>query len=149
MRISFETNILAYFEGGDDVGRRRQADELVTALSAHDLVLPVQVSAELYRYLIRKKKLTRSLARDAIVSWQALMTEQPTTTDTAFDAALGLATDHQFQIFDAIVLAASAEAGCRLRLSEDMQDGFAWRGVTIVNPFAATPHPLLFDALQG
>jgi predicted nucleic acid-binding protein len=39
------------------------------------------------------------------------------------------------------MLAAAAQAGCRLLLSEDMQDGFTWRGVTIRNPFAATPPP--------
>ena len=33
-------------------------------------------------------------------------------------------------------------------LSGDMQDGFVWRGVTVVNPFAATPHPMLVDLLR-
>jgi hypothetical protein len=31
----------------------------------------------------------------------------------------------------------------RLLLSEDIQAGFTWRGVTVVNPFAAQPSPLL------
>ena len=42
----------------------------------------------------------------------------------------------------------TAEVGCRLLLSEYMQDGFSWRGVTVVNPFAAIRHPLL-GALMG
>jgi predicted nucleic acid-binding protein len=41
------------------------------------------------------------------------------------------------------VLAASAEAECRLLLSEDLQEGFTWRGVTVTNPFAAALHPML------
>jgi hypothetical protein len=36
-----------------------------------------------------------------------------------------------------------------LLLSEDLQDGFSWAGVTVTNPFAATCHPLLEDALLG
>jgi hypothetical protein len=32
--------------------------------------------------------------------------------------------------------------------SEDLKDGFSWRGVTVVNPFAAMRHPLL-GALLG
>jgi predicted nucleic acid-binding protein len=28
-------------------------------------------------------------------------------------------------------------------LSEDLQDGFTWHGVTVVNPFRETPHHLL------
>ena len=72
----------------------------------------------------------------------------PTLAST-FSDAVDLATEHKLQIFHAIILTASAEAGCRLLLSEDMQDGFVWRGVTVVNPFVAVPHPLLADALRG
>jgi predicted nucleic acid-binding protein len=40
------------------------------------------------------------------------------------------------------------EADCRLLLSEDMQDGFIWHGVTIANPFAHPRHPLLEGLLE-
>ena len=43
---------------------------------------------------------------------------------------------HKLGIWDAIVLSAAADAGCRLSLSEDLQDGFTWQGVTVANPFA-------------
>ena len=43
-------------------------------------------------------------------------------------------------------MSAAADASCRLLLSEDLQDGFTWSGVTVANPFAAARHPLL-DAL--
>ncbi len=55
--------------------------------------------------------------------------------------AMELATSHQFSLWDAIMLAAAAQAGCRLLLSEDMQDRFTWRGVTIRNPFASATFP--------
>ena len=45
--------------------------------------------------------------------------------------------------WDSVILAAAAEAGCRLLVSEDMQAGFTCGGVTIVNPFAAKPDPAL------
>jgi len=44
-------------------------------------------------------------------------------------------------------LSAASAAGCRLLLSEDMQEGFTWGGVTVVNPFTDEPHPLLAAAL--
>jgi len=47
---------------------------------------------------------------------------------------------------DAIILAAAADSGCRLLLSEDLQDGFSWRGVTVTNPCAKRRH-LLLEAL--
>ena len=63
-------------------------------------------------------------------------------------AGSDVAVGHNLAIWDAIILAAAAEAGCRMLLSEDMQDGFTWGGVTIVNPFAPQPHKLL-DDLRG
>jgi predicted nucleic acid-binding protein len=70
------------------------------------------------------------------------------TLDRTLETALDLATEHRLQIFDAIILAASAEAGCRMLLTQDMQDGFVWRGMTVANPFAATLHSLLADLLR-
>jgi predicted nucleic acid-binding protein len=64
-------------------------------------------------------------------------------------AALELAEQHGLNIWDAIILSVSASAGCRLLLSEDMQHGFEWRGVTIINSFLPQPHPLLLRALAG
>lgn len=58
-------------------------------------------------------------------------------------AAADLAVDHQFGIWDAVILAAAAAAGCRLLLSADMHEGFTWRGVTVTNPFAPARHELL------
>jgi len=70
------------------------------------------------------------------------------TSEAVLDAALHLASVHKLRIWDAIILAAAAEADCRLLLSEDMQDGFTWRGVTVVNPFAEPPSPLLEGAVR-
>lgn len=58
-------------------------------------------------------------------------------------AAVDLATVHQISIWDAVILAAAVQAGCRLLLSEDLQHGFSWGGVTVVNPFIVPRHPLL------
>jgi predicted nucleic acid-binding protein len=66
----------------------------------------------------------------------------PATTQATMLAATDLAADHALSIWDAVILAAAADAGCRLLLSEDMQDGFSWRGLTVANPFAKH-HPLL------
>ncbi len=64
-------------------------------------------------------------------------------------SAVDLAVHHQLGIWDAVMLAAASEAGCRLLLSEDMQDGFTWGGVTVANPFATPRHPLLDAMLQS
>ena len=63
-------------------------------------------------------------------------------------AAADLATDHQLGIWDAVVLSAATEAGRCLLLSEDMQEGFTWKGVSVTNPFTTPRHELL-QALLG
>jgi predicted nucleic acid-binding protein len=55
---------------------------------------------------------------------------------------------HSLSFWDAVILSAAAGAECHLLLSPDMQDGFVWQGVTIVNPFAHTRHPLLQAILK-
>ena len=59
----------------------------------------------------------------------------------------GIAPDAIGEMND--VAAASAEAECRLLLSEDLEEGFTWRGVTVTNPFAPTLHPLLASLLRA
>lgn len=51
-------------------------------------------------------------------------------------------------MWDALVMAVAAEHRCRIVLSEDLQHGFTWRGVTIVNPFLPDPSPLLAAILS-
>ena len=66
---------------------------------------------------------------------------------TAFQSAFYLTVDHGLQIWDAVFLAVTAENRCRMLLSEDMQHGFTWRGVTVVNPCQFPSHPLLSSIL--
>jgi predicted nucleic acid-binding protein len=57
--------------------------------------------------------------------------------------AYELSVRHDIHIWDAIVLSAAASANCRLLLSEDLQTGFTWSGVTVANPFSEPKHALL------
>ena len=105
-------------------------------------MVPVQVLGELFRVLVGKGGRSRAAARASITSWRDAFATRATTEATML-AAIDLAADHDLSIWDAVILAAAADAGCRLVLSEDMQDGFAWRGLTVDNPFVDPRHPLL------
>ena len=52
------------------------------------------------------------------------------------------------RIWDALILSVAAESRCCLLLSEDLQPGFTWRGVTVVNPFVTPYAPLLGSILS-
>lgn len=145
MRVALDTNILAYAEGVNGAARRGEALDLLQKLPQEATVLPVQVLGELFNVLVRKAGRSRDHSRDALLTWgdaYALAETSPQVMRTAAD----LAADHQLGIWDAVILSTVSDTGCRLLLSEDLQDGFTWGGVTVTNPFVSTRHPLL-DAL--
>jgi predicted nucleic acid-binding protein len=148
MRLALDTNILVYAEGLNDAARKAQARDLLSRLARADVVLPVQVAGELFRVLVRKARCTPAEARIAVENWQELFNSEPTTS-SAFASAMALSSGHAMDIWDTTIVAVAAEAGCHLLLSEDLAEGFAWRGVTVTNPFAAKPHPLLRELLGG
>ncbi len=148
MRAALDTNILAYAEGVNGRARRKAALELLRKLPRETIVLPVQVLGELFNVLVRKAARSRSDARDALLAWQDAFPLAETSPEVMLTAA-DLATDHRLGIWDAVILAAASRAGCRLLLSEDLHDGFTWGGVTVVDPFASTPHALLDALLAG
>lgn len=148
MRVALDTNILAYAEGVGDESECAAAIRLIEQLPAELVVLPAQALGELFRVLVEKAKREASLAREAIMAWADSFAVVDSSW-SAFQAGLDLAIDHQLQIWDALIMAVAAENRCRLLLSEDLQSGFVWRGLTVVNPFAEPSSPLLTNILQA
>jgi predicted nucleic acid-binding protein len=147
MRIALDTNILAYAEGVNGSVRKKAALELIRKLPERSTFVPVQVLGELFRVLVGKAGFSGPQGRAAIMGWQDSF-PLVETSPAILLAATDLAVHHVLSIWDAVILSAAAASGCRLLLSEDLQDGFTWNGVTVVNPFSGTRHPLL-AALQG
>lgn len=145
MRLALDTNFLVYAEGVNDGTKEKIAEQIVKKAPVDATFVPVQVLGELFRVLVGKARRTPDSARKSILSWQHSFAVIETSHPLLL-AALDLSVDHELHIWDAIILASAASADCRLLLSEDMQEGFTWYGVTVVNPFAAKRHKLL-DAL--
>lgn len=142
MKIALDTNILAYAEGTNGSEMKDLAVRLVRSLPQSEVVVPVQTLGELYNVLVRKARRRPAHAREAILSWREAY---PTieTSVAVMESAAGLASEHGLSIWDAVVVSAAAEAGCRLLLSEDLQNGFVWHGVTVANPFLPNRHAVL------
>jgi len=147
VRVALDTNVLAYAEGVNGLAMKKAALELLDKMPQNLVVLPVQALGELFQLLVRKAGRSPAEARQAILGWRNAFALIETSPDVLL-AALDL-TVSQFSIWDAVILCAAAETDCHLLLSEDMQDGFVWRGVTIVNPFAKPKHPQLAALLSG
>jgi len=147
MLVAVDTNVLAYAEGTNGSARKASALELMEALPQDATLLPVQALGELFCLLVRKAGRTRSMARDAVLGWGDTYPLIETSPDIVL-AAMELTVRHQFGWWDAVIVSAAASARCRLLLSEDLQDGFTWSGVTVTNPFAEPRHPLLAAMLR-
>lgn len=139
IRVGLDTNILAYLagvdRGVDDAEKIRRSRDLVAELGKTVwFVVPTQVLGELFNVLARTG-LSREAAKAIVVRIQD--TFEPADGGAAtMMAALDLAVLTQLQVWDALIVNIAADAGCAVLLTEDMQDGFRWRGLTLVNPLS-------------
>ncbi|HXT80223.1 MAG TPA: PIN domain-containing protein [Acetobacteraceae bacterium] len=138
MRVALDTNILAYAEGLNGAERQRAATDILRELAVEEVVIPAQALAELFTLLVRKAQRPVREVRTAVTLWHDASLVAETSSGVLMDA-MELSVRHKFALWDGIMLAAAASSGCRWLLSEDMQSGFTWRGVTIRNPFASPP----------
>lgn len=126
----FDTNILIYaFTTGD----RRCAP--AEALLASGGAIGVQVLNEFTN--VARSKLRWDWARvDAALDVIAELMEpaRPLTADIHAHA-VKLARANTLPVYDALIIAAAADAGCSVLLTEDMQHGRKFGGVTVQNPF--------------
>jgi len=148
MRVSLDTNVLVCAEGLNDADRKRAAVSLLRKLPPESVHLPVQAVAELFHVLVTKTRVAPAEAKHVVLRWcdQYSLVE---TSETVLLSAMELSSQHRLRTWDAIIMAAAASAGCRLLLSEDLDDGFTWNGVTVVNPFAPEPNALLTELLDS
>jgi predicted nucleic acid-binding protein len=146
--VAFDTNVLAYAEGVNGEARKTVALSLVSRLDPASTLIPVQALSELFNVLVKKARWSRQDAQRAVLAWGDTFPLIETGADVIL-GALNLTRDRQLGIWDSVILSAAADAGCRLLLSEDLQEGFTWSGVTVTNPFASSHHPLLDAVLNA
>jgi len=142
MLVALDTNILVYAEGVNGKPVQASAHAIIARLAREATLLPVQVLGELYAVLVKKAGRSRTQARDVVLEWGDTFPIIESSSPVLVQA-MELSAAHQLAFWDAMILSSAADANCRLLLSEDLQDGFTWSGVTVVNPFAASPNPLL------
>lgn len=113
MRLALDTNGLAYAEGVNGPARKKETLQMLVKLSQEEIFIPAQTLGELVHVLTRKAGRAPERARDARLGWQdaypAIETSGPVLI-----AASDLAAHHKLGIWDSVVLAGAAAAGCRL-----------------------------------
>lgn len=129
-----DSNVLLYAcsSAPDDARKRRVAEDLILNTS---FALSAQVLQEFIANALRKKALGITEANiDATLELAAHVRVQPVTHELVVSALI-LRRRFQLSQWDATIVAAAAELGCKTLYSEDMSHGQDYAGVRVINPF--------------
>ena len=126
----FDTNVLLYLLSAD-AAKADRAEEVL----AGGGTVSVQVLNEFAAVASRKLRMPWTEIREVLAQVRAVCVVEPMNLET-HDAALRVAERYGLSIYDALIVAAALQAGCKTLQSEDMQDGQVIdRKLTIRNPF--------------
>jgi predicted nucleic acid-binding protein len=126
----FDTNVLLYLlSGNEEMANRAEAE-----LSEGGKV-SVQVLNEFASVATRKLRMAMPEVREILAAIRSLCSVIPLDEQT-HDLGISLAERYQFAVYDSMIVAAALIGGCKVILSEDMQDGqIIDRRLRIRNPF--------------
>ena len=134
VRSFFDTNILIYTDDKAAPAKQRRAVALVEEhRRAGSGVVSLQVLQEYFVTVTRKLKVEPRVARRKVELLAEFDVAAPDVADVL--AAIDMHRLHGFSFWDALILRSAKQAGCKVLLSEDMQDTREIDGVEIVNPF--------------
>ena len=127
----FDTNILIYAIAQNDPRATR-----AEALLSEGGVVSVQVLNEFVSVARRKMQMPWPDVTDALDAIRILCSSPVAVTIDTHDAALRIAQEQGYGIYDALIVAAALDAKCSTLYSEDLQDGqVIEKKLTIRNPF--------------
>jgi predicted nucleic acid-binding protein len=129
-----DTNVLLYAVSTAPEERSKH-DRALAVLDDADLALSVQVLQEFYVQATRTDKAERLEHEQAVAlieSWLRFRVQDITVA--VLRNALSTRARWQISYWDAAIIEAAREAGCRVVLSEDLQDGMDFAGVRVSNP---------------
>jgi len=128
----FDSNVLIYAMVSGD-SRRERAQQLVEQGGA----ISVQVLNEFVAIARRKMRMPWEDVIEALAAMRILFPSPVAITVDTHEAALTIAQQYGFGIYDALIASSALEANCSTLYSEDLQDGQIIGGrLTIRNPFA-------------
>jgi predicted nucleic acid-binding protein len=134
VRSFFDTNVLVYADDKAAPAKQRRAMDLVGEhLRDRTGVVSLQVLQEYFVAVTMKLQVEPGVARRKV----ELLAEFDVASFDVGDvlAAIDLHRLHGFSLWDALIVRAAKQAGCRFLFTEDMQDRREIDGLQLVNPF--------------
>ena len=137
-REFLDTNVLGYAHDHRDSYKYDTARNLIRRLFRDRRgVVSVEVLQEFYSTATRKLGMSSEDARESVLHYSRFDVVKLGPADVV--AAIDLHRQHQFSIWDALIVRAALNGSCTVLHSEDMQSGYVVDGLTLRNPFADGP----------
>ena len=130
-----DTNILLYSLDLEPANPAKTAIA-TEILTGTDLTLSVQVLQEFYVQATHPRRpdaLPHDIAVRLIQKWLRFRIQENTVA--VLQSALALKDRYQTSYWDAAILAAAKAARCQHLLTEDLNHGQDYDGITVINPF--------------
>lgn len=129
-----DTNVLLYADDIHSPAKRERAESVIKRITdARSGHLSMQVLQEYFAVATKKLRLSAEFARQRVEEYAGLHVVVLKPADLL--DAIALHREHQFSIWDALIIQAALISHCDTLYSEDLQDGRRIDGLEIVNPF--------------
>lgn len=138
-RVFIDSNVLLYTRDAELSDKANTALTWLRALAQSDAgCINLQVLNEITHVMLRKRQDLPAETVFASVDELRVLGTSPIDRQTTLRAReVRMHTSYSW--WDCLLLASAVELGCSHFLSEDLQDGHAIQGLTIIDPFAHSP----------
>jgi predicted nucleic acid-binding protein len=140
MSVDFiDSNVLLYLFDETAPTKRTTAERRIKeALESSDAVISHQVVQETLNVLTSKLRTVATPAQALRFFDNVLMPLWRVMPNAAlYQRSLAVRVRYGFSFYDALIVAAALEFGCKRLLTEDLQDGQRIDGLVVENPFKA------------
>ena len=137
--VFLDTNVLLYaVSSAPHEAAERDAARRI--LQEDNWGISVQVLQEFY--VNATGKLRRTVPPQSTAPFIRLLLERPvvTTTPDLFMRAIEISRRYQISYWDAAIVAAAIQLGCRTLYTQDLNPGQMYEGVQATDPFVASKH---------
>jgi predicted nucleic acid-binding protein len=131
-----DSNVVLYAYDSRDRRKQKVAQNLLIRAIRGECAISVQVLGEISATLLHK--LSSMFARQDVIEILDLLRPVPIIETDADLVRRGVQahTEYGIHFYDGMIVAAAERAGCMNILSEDLNAGQAYFGVTVRNPFS-------------
>ncbi len=136
-RYFLDTNIIVYsFESGEPRKARLSRELMARAIGDGAGMISTQVIQEFLNLALSRFKVRLTISDCRTYLKSVLLPLCKVFPDPSlYDLALEVREHSGFSFYDCLVVAGARSGGCKVLYTEDLQDGYRFRGTTVVNPF--------------